>query len=278
MTTQVLPTAKGSPLSVAEGEVNHQIYIPFVNAKSANYTILTSEEGDSFHVDTTSGNITITLPTVASAGNGFAVTVQKESSDANTVIIDGNGAETINEAATYVLDRQHEAVYLVCDGSEWHALYTGGWSPDCSGMMIGQATNNTSATTVTALDTYYPVAGTWTSIQTRGFTQTLTTGLSTVARDGDYMASFDASMISSRSTAVVTFAWLVNGSQQGPRLRRKIGTGSDVGYVGLFTKLVGLSAGDTIQVGVTFLTGEGGVAGDTITVENGSISITECPD
>jgi hypothetical protein len=277
MSTLVRRSVKGTTLTSAEEENNNAITVPFTDSKTAAYTVLTTDEGKLLLCDATSGAFTVTLPTVASAGDGFAIRIKKTDSSLLWVTIDGNGAETIDGVATYVLRNQYDSVHLVCDGTEWHVTTIGQQLPDCSGMMIGQSTNNATATTITALDTYYPIAGTWTSIQTRGIGQTLATGTSTVAKDGDYICTCDISVISSRSTVVVTGGWLVNGSLQGPRVRHKLGTGSDVVALNLYTKLVGLSAGDTIQFGLTMLTGEGGTAGDTITAENGAISITECP-
>jgi hypothetical protein len=258
-------------------DTNWQTSLPFTSSKTGAYTVTTGDEGDMILCNATSGAFTVTLPAAATAGDGFAVRIKKTDSSTNAVTIDGNGSETIDGQTTYILYNQYDSAHLVCDGSNWHVMTLAQQLPDCSGMMIGQSTNNATATTITALDTYYPIAGTWTSINARGMTQTLTTGLTTVGKDSDYIANADISIISSRSTVVVTGSWLVNGSPVGPRIRHKLGTGSDVVGLALYTKLIGLSASDTIQFGVTMLTGEGGTAGDTVTVENGAISITECP-
>ena len=277
MSTLTLRSVKGSALSHNEMDTNWQTSLPFTSSKTGAYTVTTGDEGDMVLCDATSGAFTVTLPAAATAGDGFAVRIKKTDSSTNIVTVDGNGSETIDGATTYLLYNQYDSVHMVCDGSNWHVQTIGQQLPDCSGMMIGQSTNNATATTITALDTYYPIAGTWTSINARGITQTLGTGTSTVAKGGDYIVSADLSIISSRSTVIITGGWLVNGSLQGPRIRHKLGTGSDVVALNLYTKLTGLSASDTIQFGLTMLTGEGGTAGDTVTVENGSISITECP-
>jgi len=155
-------------------------------------------------------------------------------------------------------------------------LGSGSWAlPSTDGVgaaiSLGKTTNNTAATTITALDTYYPVAGTFTEEDAVGMTTTVASGRITVVTPGSYLASASLSMISSRSTAVVCFTILVNGVQVGPRIRRKIGTGSDVGALTIHSFLPTLSTTDYIQIGVTFLTGEGGVAGDTVTIENASL-------
>ena len=69
-------------------------------------------------VDTGSGDITLTLP--AAASYTYKVyTIKKITSDANKVIIDGNGSETIDEATTVEITTQHEAVTVQSDGTEW---------------------------------------------------------------------------------------------------------------------------------------------------------------
>lgn len=64
---------------------------------------------------------TITLPTAASVA-GLTFVIRKSDSSANTVTIDGNGAETINGAATKVLSSQYETVTLMSDGTNWMIL------------------------------------------------------------------------------------------------------------------------------------------------------------
>ena len=64
----------------------------------------------------------VTLPTAASAGSGFTLIIKDESgsaSVANTITIDGNGAETIDGAPSTVLDAAYESVRLYNNGSQW---------------------------------------------------------------------------------------------------------------------------------------------------------------
>ena len=269
MTTLVTRAGKGSALSHTEMDTNILIAVPASSNKTANYTVVVGDEGDLINVDTTSGDITLSLPAVATAGNGFSLHVQKDSSDGNTVIIDPNGSETVNGSSTFVLTSQYASCYLVCDGSEWHTLYfTQGQNKEFAELSLGKSTNNSTATTITALDTYYAVGGTWTEEAAQGMTTTVGTGTLTLASDGDYTVHTDVSMITDGSSEVVAFRFLVNGTATGPRIRRKVGTGSDVGALSMTVTLENLSAADTLQLGVTMPTGEGGTAGDTVTVEN----------
>jgi hypothetical protein len=65
---------------------------------------------------------TLTLP-AASGNTGLTYTVIKTDDNANIITLDGNGAETINGAATYTaLNAQYDYVTIVCDGSNWEVV------------------------------------------------------------------------------------------------------------------------------------------------------------
>lgn len=93
---------------------------PATLAKTANYTILTTDKNKVILVDATSGDLVITLPTVASATSGFRVSVQKIDASANTVTVDGNGSETIDGAANYVLTERYDVVSVITNGTTWY--------------------------------------------------------------------------------------------------------------------------------------------------------------
>lgn len=63
---------------------------------------------------------TITLPPIANVRAGGWFRIIKTSAAAFAVTLDGNGAETIDGAATYAaIDAQYDAALLLCTGSEW---------------------------------------------------------------------------------------------------------------------------------------------------------------
>lgn len=92
------------------------------SAKTANYTIVAADYGKLIDVDATSGNLTITLTAAATLGSGFIVYVRKSDASANTVTIDGNGAETINGSTTLVLSNRYDGRMLICDGTNWQTI------------------------------------------------------------------------------------------------------------------------------------------------------------
>jgi hypothetical protein len=88
-------------------------------AKSGDYTITTSDEV--VIADAAAASFTLTLPT-AVGNTGKVYWVKKIDATANTVTIDGDGAETIDGAATAVLTTQYEAITVISDGTEWWVL------------------------------------------------------------------------------------------------------------------------------------------------------------
>lgn len=71
--------------------------------------------------DATAGNVTVNLPPAASNADRV-LHVKRIDATANTVTIDGDGAETIDGATTASLAVQYESVTLGCDGTEWWIL------------------------------------------------------------------------------------------------------------------------------------------------------------
>lgn len=87
------------------------------------YTVLTTDH--TLTVDDTAigGNVTINLPAAATATSGFDLVVKKTGST-YTVTLDGDGAETIDGAATYALTVQNESARVTCDGAGWNLIST----------------------------------------------------------------------------------------------------------------------------------------------------------
>lgn len=64
------------------------------------------------------GAITLNLPAAASS-EGVGYTIKKIDSSANTVTIDGNGGETIDDQTMQTIGFQYTSLQIVCDGTEW---------------------------------------------------------------------------------------------------------------------------------------------------------------
>lgn len=87
--------------------------------KAGAYTITASDH--TVICNATSGAFTVTLPAAASH-TGRMFHIKKIDSTGNTVTIDGNSSETIDNATTALVTTQYEAVTVQSDGSEWWIL------------------------------------------------------------------------------------------------------------------------------------------------------------
>jgi len=92
------------------------------SAKSASFTVQTTEFGQIYLCNATSAAIVATLPSAATAGNGFKAAFKKTDSSANAVTLTPNGSDTIDGAATYALSSQYAFVFIVSDGTNWQTI------------------------------------------------------------------------------------------------------------------------------------------------------------
>lgn len=86
-----------------------------VVTKSVSYTATADDE-----LILCSGTITITLPPASPAKRRRIML--KKTDAANVVTADGNGAETIDGAATRTLSTQYSSLKLLSDGSNWRVV------------------------------------------------------------------------------------------------------------------------------------------------------------
>lgn len=122
--------------------------------KSTTYTVTTDDFGKLILADASGGNFTVTLPAAATAGDGFQIAVLNTGAN-GTVTVDGNAAETINDAATFALSDQYDFVILRCDGSEW-------WIVGRPGTQIASSDDYRliGVRVLTGSGTYTPTSGT----------------------------------------------------------------------------------------------------------------------
>jgi len=90
-----------------------------VTATIANYVALTTD--NVIEVDCSTGDVTVTLYSASNAGKHLYI--RRVDASANLVIVDGDGADTINGAATVELASQYDSVHLyVSSASSWGIL------------------------------------------------------------------------------------------------------------------------------------------------------------
>lgn len=84
--------------------------------RTANYTMLATDAAKKIDFHTSLASLTYTLLPADDVWDGFWCIVQKTNANANTVTIDPDGSELINNAANYVLTEPYEAVIIRHDG------------------------------------------------------------------------------------------------------------------------------------------------------------------
>ncbi len=94
-----------------------------LNVRAVTAATTLTENDDVVTVDTTSGAVTVTLPPV-SGTRGKLYYVKKTNVGANNVTLDGNGAETIDGAATVVWNTQWMTKAVVSTGAAWMTVST----------------------------------------------------------------------------------------------------------------------------------------------------------
>lgn len=119
---QILARIRRSELAPGDKYRIDQLFLQLQRDIKSFRTITSSEtltENDVFvEVDATAGPVTITLiPAATHPGKGYEI--KKIDASANAVTVDGDGAETIDDAATRILALQYDAIGIRSVGTEW---------------------------------------------------------------------------------------------------------------------------------------------------------------
>lgn len=89
-----------------------------VVTKTADYTV--TDADDVILADASSGTITITLPTAVNASSRkYHI---KKINQLNSVIIDGNGTQTIDGDTTKTISLRYTSLTIVSDNANWHII------------------------------------------------------------------------------------------------------------------------------------------------------------
>ena len=94
-------------------------YFPRVTQITTGYTVLAADHNALLECDTTGGNFTVLLPASGALFNGFQIRVMKSDGSGNNITVDGNGADTINGAATRSVSSQYVVQTFMWSGTEW---------------------------------------------------------------------------------------------------------------------------------------------------------------
>jgi hypothetical protein len=90
-----------------------------IRSVSDDYTI-GDQDADIIEVETGASNRTITLPTLVD-NIGRIIKIVKADSGAGNVVIDGEGAETINGSTTISLTSQYDVAIVIAGSGGWYA-------------------------------------------------------------------------------------------------------------------------------------------------------------
>jgi hypothetical protein len=105
----------GSIPTLTSTQFTTQSFSALTTAKTANYTTAFND----YFIDCTSGTFTVTLQAAASYQGRVLII---KNSGAGTITVDGNGAETIDGAATYSLSVQYATIQIISDGTNWKII------------------------------------------------------------------------------------------------------------------------------------------------------------
>jgi hypothetical protein len=107
--------ATAAPTDITAANVNIMLgsHLKRFSAKSANFTVATTENGMFYPVTTAASAITATLPAPAAGNIGFTATIIKVDAGVGTVV---------TSPATQTLTTQGHVVQLVSDGTAWRVV------------------------------------------------------------------------------------------------------------------------------------------------------------
>lgn len=115
-----------------------------VITKTSTYTVTLADFGKTILCDATGGSMTINLLPVATVGNPFPLKIKKIDSSANTVTIDADGSEVIDDATTLVLSQQYDAACINSNATKWYIEATAGTITESKIVLSDVTTNNAS--------------------------------------------------------------------------------------------------------------------------------------
>lgn len=119
-TTSVAPTAYQAAIATFTTDgatmtfTNAEARLNMIKTVTTTYTVVPTDK-----TVLANGTFTVNLPAVASSKG---LTVNIKNIGTGVITIDGNGAETIDGAATMVSSTQYESYTLVCNGTAWFCI------------------------------------------------------------------------------------------------------------------------------------------------------------
>lgn len=115
-TNTSITNAAGS-ITINSGGAGQTVSITALDNTDSPYTVLSTD----YHMscDTTAGVLVVDLPNAPATGTSYVVKDLSGTADTNNITISTAGAETIDGAATFVMNTEYESVNLLYNGSSW---------------------------------------------------------------------------------------------------------------------------------------------------------------
>jgi len=152
----------GNPIKALAEGINTNVAAAFekifganITTKSEDYTVVAADQGKFIEVDAAA---TITLLPVATASENFALAIVNTGS--GTVVVDGNGSETINGLTSIPLS-PGAALVITCNGAKWIGFTAAASSPHKVKAVDESVTSSTSAQVDDDLAGLVLVTGKW---------------------------------------------------------------------------------------------------------------------
>ncbi|MEG3618969.1 hypothetical protein V5T82_10930 [Magnetovibrio sp. PR-2] len=102
-------------------------------SKNADFSVSSTDDGKQFLIDTSAGDVTVTLPPGTDVTDGFRIALGKTSADNNAVIATRSGTDTINGGTVWQFSSPHGQSVLTADTTPspdtWYAAGVGVTSP-----------------------------------------------------------------------------------------------------------------------------------------------------
>lgn len=125
-------SAAASSASAAQTAAASNMYASN-ESKSADFTVLPTDNGKQFLIDTSAGNVTVTLPDGGTANDGFRVALGKTSADNFAVVVHRSGTDTINGSTSWQFSVPHGQSVIALDTTPapdvWFAAGVGHVAP-----------------------------------------------------------------------------------------------------------------------------------------------------
>jgi hypothetical protein len=238
--TRLAQGTKGQPLVAQVGTNTPGYSWGSTNAvSSADYTITDTDGYTTIAVSTGASDRTVTLPTLGDNQNR-TIMVIKTDTGAGKVIIDGEGAETINSESNYYIFKQNDSVTITA--------YSAGWVTNIKERVFFSAESDTAGSIGTSAtdQVYEDVLEDSRSAYDSG------TGIWTAPRNGYYDVQASVQSASVNLTTAQRFSGVVSidGGTASPsfQLQRMIGVGASNTFQSEGARTVYLTKNQTVRI------------------------------